>query len=201
MSSRLTTVLLTVVAFGLGYVAARSGQTVPSVPAPPSISLLDDQKNRDAEELRPIDRARIIAEVDALRPHITAYCLRVEEIEADFRLEFVNLLTAQQVKNYEANQNKFARQGNHSTQRVSEDIERERDRSLNSVYWLVTVTPKLTWLSKEYRLDANQQMRTRALLTMRRNAFLALLDGTTHPSLRLSRVAQMVDRIRNEAPK
>jgi hypothetical protein len=72
---------------------------------------------------------------------------------------------------------------------------------LNSVYWLVTVTPKLTWLSKEYRLDAEQQAKTRALLAMRRNAFLALLDGTTHPSLRLSRVAQLVDRIRTEARK
>ena len=38
---------------------------------------------------------------------------------------------------------------------------------------------------KEYRLDADQQRKTRALLA-RRNAFLALLDGTTHPSLRAS---------------
>ena len=116
----------------------------------------------------------------------------------------MKLLAPEQLETYEANQRKRAARPevNQFAQPVGDrDIERERDRSLNSVYWLVTVTPKLTWLSKEYKLDAEQQAKTRALLTMRRNAFLALLDGTTHPSLRLSRVAQMVDRIRNEGQK
>src|SRR5687768_13741912 len=108
VSPRLTSVLLTVVGFTIGYGAARSVQTVPSVPAPPSIALLDDGQKGGVENPRPIDRAKLIAEIDALRPQITAYCLRVEEIESEFRLEFVKLLTPPQVQKYEANQRKFA---------------------------------------------------------------------------------------------
>jgi hypothetical protein len=60
---------------------------------------------------------------------------------------------------------------------------------------MVTVTSRLERLTKEYELDAAQQSSTRSLLTLRRNKFIALLDGTPHPSVRLSQLAPMIERL------
>ena len=76
-----------------------------------------------------------------------------------------------------------------------EDINRERDRPLSDIYRQVTVTPRLEWMTKEYKLDAAQQTKTRALLSLRRNQFIALLDSTQHPTIKLSRLAPLVQRV------
>lgn len=175
------------------------------MPVPPAIVFGIEAKGNFGEAARPLDRAKLLAEIEALRPQITAYCLRLEEIEADFRRDFVALLTSQQRQKYEVNRTRSMQRGveeqKNSLSVADRDINRECERSLNSVYWLVTVTPKLVWLTKEFQLDASQQASTRALLSIRRNAAIALLDGTTHPSLRLSRVAQMVTRLHGKTPK
>jgi hypothetical protein len=61
------------------------------------------------------------------------------------------------------------------------------------------VTPPLEWFTKEYTLDAVQQTKTRALLSLRRNQFIALLDSTAHPTIRLSRLAPLVQRVATPA--
>ena len=59
----------------------------------------------------------------------------------------------------------------------------------------VTVTPRLESLTKDYGLDAAQQSSTRALLSLRRSKFIALYDGTPRPSIRLSRLAPLIERV------
>jgi hypothetical protein len=59
----------------------------------------------------------------------------------------------------------------------------------------VVVTPHLEWMTKEYGLDANQQTQVRALLALRRNKFIALVDATQHPSIRLSKLAPLIERM------
>lgn len=66
---------------------------------------------------------------------------------------------------------------------------------MTSIYWMITVTPFLDMLTKEYGLDAMQQSETRALLALRRNKFIALFDATPHPSIRLSRLAPLIERV------
>jgi hypothetical protein len=44
-----------------------------------------------------------------------------------------------------------------------------------------------------------QQTKTRALLSLRRNQFIALLDSTAHPTIRLSRLAPLVQRVATPA--
>ncbi len=67
------------------------------------------------------------------------------------------------------------------------------------IYWHVTVTPRLEWLTKEYKLDANQQTQVRALLTLRRNKYISLYDASQHPSIRLSRLAPLIERVAAKA--
>ena len=74
-------------------------------------------------------------------------------------------------------------------------IQKAQDRPLTSIYWMVTVTPYLEMLTREYALDAMQQAEVRALLTLRRNKFTALFDATPHPSIRLSRLVPLLERV------
>jgi len=76
-----------------------------------------------------------------------------------------------------------------------EEIQRAKDRPLTSIYWNVVVTPILEGMTKEYSLDATQQASLRSLLTLRRSKFIALLDSTPHPSIRLSRLAPLIERM------
>ena len=80
-----------------------------------------------------------------------------------------------------------------------EDIQRAKERPLTWIYWQVTVTPTLESLTKDYKLDADQQTSARALLALRRNKFLALYDSTPHPSVRLSRLAPLIERVKTPA--
>ena len=56
-------------------------------------------------------------------------------------------------------------------------------------------SPYLEMLTREYALDAMQQAEVRALLTLRRNKFTALFDATPHPSIRLSRLVPLLERV------
>ena len=67
---------------------------------------------------------------------------------------------------------------------------------MTDIYWNVTVAPRLDRLIKEYELTDEQQTKTRTLLAARRNKYMALYEATPHPSLRLTRLAPMIERVR-----
>lgn len=203
MNQRVFVALLTVCGFVAGY-AARSltepNQPVPPAPAaltrefmPPALSAAEKKNERQ------LDRAKLVAEIQKLRPQIEAYSARVQEIDSEFEREFVPLLGAAQREKYFVNQKKSAeRDAKRAAKRdllSNEEIQREQDRSMTWIYWKVTVTPRLEMLTKEYGLDANQQNATRALLALRRSKFIALFDSTPHVSIRLSRLAPLIERV------
>ena len=197
MTQRVFVALLTVAVFVAGYVARI--WTEPRAPIPPAPAALAKEYARteppatDKKSDRQLDRAKLAAEIQALRP----------EIEAEFDREFVQLLTTEQREKFVANQKKWAeRIAERNAKRIAkrepltdEDIQREKERPMTWIFWQVTVTPRLETLTKEYRLDAAQQTSARALLTLRRNKFIALYDATTHPSIRLSRLAPLIERV------
>jgi hypothetical protein len=207
MTQRVFVALLTVAVFVAGYVARI--WTEPHAPIPPAPAALAKEYARtaapgtDKKNDRQLDRAKLAAEIQTLRPEIEVFSTRVQEIEAEFDREFVQLLTAEQREKYVANQKKWAeRIAERNAKRIAkreplsdEDIQREKERPMTWIYWQVTVTPRLETLTKEYRLDAAQQTNARALLTLRRNKFIALYDATTHPSVRLSRLAPLIERV------
>jgi hypothetical protein len=148
---------------------------------------------------RQLDRAKLVAEIQKLRPQIEAFSAQMQEIDGEFDREFALLLTPAQRERYLANQKRWAER---DAKRVAkreplsdEDIQREQDRSTTLVYFKVTVTPRLEMLTREYKLDEVQQGATRALLVLRRNKFMALFDATPHPSVRLSRLAPLIERV------
>lgn len=203
MNQRLFVPLLTVAVFASGYMArvwTEPLQTVPPAPAalaqeftPPALTA-SDKKNQ-----KHLDRAKLVTEIQKLRPQIETYSAQMQEIDGEFDREFLQLLTPAQKEKYVTGQKRLA---DRDAKRVAkreplsdEEILREQDRSMTWVYWKVTVTPRLEMLTREYGLDANQQNATRALLTLRRSKFIALFDSTPHLSIRLSRLAPLIERV------
>lgn len=203
MTQRVFVALLTVGVFLAGYLARAltdRRETVPPAPA----ALAKEYVRTDAGAANQktdsqLDRAKLIAEIQKLRPHIDAYSTQLEEIQTEFDRELNLLLTPAQREKYATNQKKWAeRDAKRLADRSplsDEDIQRAKDRPLTSIYWNIVVTPHLERMTKEYGLDPAQQTQVRALLALRRNKFVALLDSTQHPSIRLSKLAPLIERM------
>lgn len=203
MTQRVFVALLTVAVFLAGYGARGFAERGRPVPPPPATLTQEYARTAatpaDGKAAQKFDRAKLLAEIEKLRPQIVAYTAQVAEIDAEFDRSFTAFLSPTQKEKFAANQKKRAERDakkKADTKLLSdEDISRERDRPLSDIYWQVTVTPRLEWMTKEYTLDASQQTNVRALLALRRNQFTALLDSTAHPTIRLSRLAPLVQRV------
>ncbi len=202
MNQRVFVALLTVGVFVAGY-GARVW-TEPRTSVPPAPSGLAKEYARTAstsadKKGEQTDRAKLLADIQKCRAQIDAYSTQVDEIFAEFDREFAQLLNPAQREKFAANQKKKAeRDAKRAADRSplsDEDIQRAKDRPLTSTYWNIVVTPHLEWMTKEYSLDASQQTSVRALLALRRNKFIALYDATPHPSIRLSKLAPLIERV------
>lgn len=203
MTQRLLVAFFTVLVFLAGYGArvwTEPRQAVP--PAPPALAQ-EFPRPASSGKKKETDRAKLVAEIQKLRPTIESYSTQVQEIYAEFDREFAKILNPQQRAKFDANQKKFAehlakRRAKAEADRTpltEEEIMRARERPMSDVYRMVTVTPRLDDLTKEYELDPAQQASVRALLTLRRTKFIALLDATPPPSIQLSRIAPLLERV------
>ena len=202
MTQRVFLALLTVGVFAAGYAVRMTSERGHAVPPPPPALAREYAPNAAApandKGKRELDRAKLVSEIQKLRPQIDAFTTQVDEIHAEFDREFSAILNPKQREKRAAYLKKRAeRDAKRSAEKEplsDEEISRERERAYD-IYWLVTVTPLLERLTKEYELDPGQQTATRALLSLRRNKFMALFDATPHPSIRLSRIAPLMERV------
>ena len=203
MTQRVFVGLLTVVVFLAGYFTRSFTVRDEPVPPPPAAlarELAPARNSKDGGKSRhEIDRAKLTADIQKLRTQIDAYIAQVQEIDAEFDREFNALLNPKQREKRLAylkrRAEKVAKQIADRAPLSDEAIAREQERPLTDIYWNVTVTPRLERLIKEYELTDEQQTKARALLSVRRNKFIALFDATPHPSLRLTRLAPMIERV------
>ncbi len=203
MTQRVFVLLLTVGVFAAGYAVRMWTERGQSVPPPPAVLAREyasaQQPPANDKGKRELDRAKLVAEIQKLRPQIEAFTAQVDEIHAEFDREFSAILNPKQREKRAAYLKRRAeRDAKKLADKVplsDEEITREKERPFDNVYWLVTVTPVLEHFTKEYQLDAAQQSSARALLSLRRNKFLALFDATPPPSIRLSRLAPLMERV------
>jgi hypothetical protein len=211
MTQRLLVALLTVVVFLAGYGArvwTEPRQAVP--PAPAALAQEFARPANSTAKKKETDRAKLVAELEKLRPKIEAYRASVDEIYAEFDREFAKILTEPQRAKFDLNQKKQAehdakKRAKYESDRAipltEEEIMRARERPMTDVYRMCTVTPKLESLTKEYGLDPKQQADARALITLRRTKFTALLDATEPPSISLSRLGPLLERVNAKPAK
>jgi hypothetical protein len=203
MTQRVFVGVLTVVVFLAGYftrsVTVRN-EPVPPPPAALARELAPAQAPKEGGKARnEINRTKLVADVQKLHGQIDSYIAQVHEIDAEFDREFNALLKPKQLEKrlayLKSRAEKAAKRIAERTPLSDEAIAREQERPLTDIYWCITVTPRLERLIKEYELTDEQQTKARALLSARRNKFIALFDATPHPSIRLSRLAPMIERV------
>ena len=196
--------LFTVVVFAAGY-ATRSwteqNQPLPAPPAPGS-----EFAPKDIAKVGPPrteDRADLIARIQRSMADISTYQTRLQAIDAKYQTGFVALLNAEQKSKYDERNKRFAQGPGPGIDRLaaetsllsSDDIQRQRQIPLMGALNRISVADRTDSLTDEYKLDADQKARLKALLANRRQEFLDLIDTTPAPSVRLSSLAPVVGRL------
>jgi hypothetical protein len=217
MTHRLVIPLVALIAFGAGYGARVWMDRDPVLPPPPPAGSefvrnhatpTGDGKaeNRPANNHAP-DRAKLIADIEKVRPQIESYRKRVEEIDGEFDRGFVALLKPEQRERYDAQQRRDAEKKAKNEAKAAADtsplsdeqITMLQQRPLWNALFKIAVSWRLERATKDYKLDAAQQTEVRALLEKRRDRFIALVDATPPPSITLSSLAPQTQKLAEPA--
>lgn len=213
MKQRLLIAIFTVLVFAAGFAARVWTEEDRALPPPPAPGVefvrapAPPTGDTKAEPRRGPDRAKIVADIERLRPQIDAYRNRFETIDAEFQRNFVLVLNAEQRVHYDAvrknraddRAKKDAKAAADTALLTDEQIERLRQRPLGNALYSVAITWPFDHLNQEYKLDEAQQAKLRELLRVRREEFLALVDSTPVPSITLSELARQTQKLAQPA--
>lgn len=221
MKQRLPIAILTVLGFAAGFFARVWTERDPAVPPPP-VSLLgefghatspsaspataaahapgnhDPAANRDPS----LNRSKLIADIQHLRPEIDAYRARLDAIDAEYETELVKVLTPEQRALRTERQQKRTADREHRPKDLSADkpltddeISKLRERPMLSLAYTFLVPMRVEMNRHELKLDDAQAEKVAALLRARRDQIEVLVDSVPPPSIMLSRLAPVVERL------
>jgi hypothetical protein len=208
MTSRVFITILTIVMFAAGY-GARIWNERSRCPVPPPPPLLGEistsssaAKIKTTSPERPPNAAKIAAEIERLRPAIEAFRKGIEEMDADMDRQLIALLKPEQMDLWD----KMLKRRIEYTQKeeagivgdsllTSEQIAGMQQRPLYKLLAVVVVPQRLEWLANDLNFDEDQKKKGWEILQQRREKFLALIDSSPPPSLRLSRLAPLAQRL------
>lgn len=214
---RLLIAALTMLVFGTGY-AVRAWTERDRAVLPPPVALGAEFSHnpggakgadgpRDAPRQnwdQPIDRAKLITEIEEIRPKVEAYRARLDAIDSEFSRDFLALLTPAQKGHYLETQKDFAERRAKNAARDAADAVPLSDeqiyrlqyqRPLYSVLGALAITPRLEGLTRDLKLDEAQQNRARELLQVRREKFIDIVDASPPPTITLSRLLPVVRKL------
>ena len=213
MKQRLLIAIFTVLVFGAGFAARMWTDEDRALPPPPAPggefarAPAATAANAKAEPRRGPDRAKMIADIERLRPQIDAYRNRLDVIEAEFQRDFIVVLNPEQRAHYDALKKKGtedrakreAKAAADTSLLTDEQIERARQRPLWNALYSVAITWPFDRINQDYKLDEAQQAKVRAILRVRREKFLDLVDSTPPPSITLSDLARQTQKLTEPA--
>lgn len=217
MIQRLVIALLAVIAFAAGYGVrtwTERTRALPSPPAPgiefaraPATAPGGAAKSAPPRPGSP-DRAKLIADIEKVRPQIVAYQKRIDEIATEFDRDLLKILTPSQRVLFEARQKRSAEwRANRDAETsgagplTDQQIEQLRQQPLWNALYSVAINWRLERMVHDYKLEPAQQPEVLRLLQARREKFLALVDTTPPPSITLSNLASRTQQLRVEPKK
>jgi len=199
MRDRLLAALLTLAVFAVGFAAGTWAERHRPFPPPPAAFMGEFGAKRSpapATQEPPVNRAELLEQIAKIRPEIDSFRERTNEIYAQFDRDMLSVLTPDQDATYVK---KFR------SQRVprpqddeplsDEEIERLLQRPFRTLAYFVVVPMTLDRMATELNLDEAQRDKVRDLLRVRREKFIELVDSVPPPSLMLSRLAPMAQRL------
>ena len=206
MNLRVLVASLTLMGFAAGFATRAWTEMARSVPAPTKLGgeFAPVPKSTATDAKKPVNREDLIAEIERNRAQSEAYRAKVAAFDGEFETGFSSLLKGDQCAIYTARQKQHAEQAMERVAKApatlsDDDIDRLRRSPLYGILNVLAVSNSVDGLTKYYKLDGEQQARTRELLTVRRNKLVALIEATPPPSVRLSSLVPVVQKV--AAPK
>lgn len=209
MKQRLLIALLTVAVLGAGYGAGIwTERHSCKIPQPPQLlgELSAAKKPGATAAKSPApDPAHLAAEIERLRPQVEHFRERMLEIDREMDQDILTILDPRQRETFEGIIRKYAdlREKedaalNSPTPLTAEEIIRLQQKPLWKMLAIVVVPMRLEWNTKDLDLTPEQQAQLRTILEKRRTKFLELVDSSPPPSLTLSQLAPIAQRLVSE---
>lgn len=211
MKQRVAIALLTVLLIGAGYFAGvwteRHRCKVPPPPAPLLGELSPQPKTQPAPAATPATTtdpraARLAAEIERLRPQIDEFRTKLDAIDLEMDRRIAAILRPEQqdlfqalVKRGEEQRARENEQKGLSTPLTADEIRELQQRPLHRLLSIVVVPIRLEWNTKQLKLDAGQREQLAEILRWRREKFIELVDVSPPPSLTLSKLAPLAQRL------
>lgn len=217
MKQRLFIASLTVVGFAAGFATRTWTERDPALPPPP-VSLMGEFGKVAAAPASPVktppssssgaradqgpNRAKLIADIAHLRPEIDAYRARLDAIDAEYEVELTKLLTPEQRASRAERQQKRVADREHRPKDPAADkpltddeISKLRERPMLGLAYTFLVPMRVDMTRRELKLDDAQAEKVAALLRARRDKIETLVDSVPPPSIMLSRLAPVAERL------
>lgn len=207
MKQRILIALLTIAVVAAGFVAGRwTERHSCKIPKPPRLLgelAPQQQKDTGAHVKAPnVDVVALASELERLRPQVAHFRERMLELDREMDAEILEILNPTQRATFEGIIQKYA------AIREKEDAALQTDRPLTTqeivqlqqdplhkMLAIVVVPMRLEWNTKDLDLDPPQQEQLRRILERRRVKFLELVDSSPPPSLKLSKLVPIAQRL------
>jgi hypothetical protein len=204
MKQRLLVASYTILIFALGLRAGIWFENRKPLPPPPGyvgIEFSRPQKEAaPARRDRPINRAELISQIEALKPQLDDFHSRMSAIESDFLHELDDVLTPEQ-RTLTKHRSSAPHTSKAKDRPLTDDeiAYHEYEEPARNLLMDVVIPLRLDFLTVQYRLDETQREIVRSLLETRRQKVLALIDSSPTPSVKLVRLAPYVQRLAQPA--
>jgi hypothetical protein len=200
---------LSVLAFAAGYGVRVWVNNTSALPPPPPVGgefVANTPPAPAAAAHLPArpSREELVAQIERLRPQIELYRTTMTQIDADFERDLQAMLTPVQQSRYDERHRRRAAstvlRPDDTRPLTDDEIMRLRDLPLWNALDHVSVRWKMDDLNKDIKFDDAQLAKVHDLLLVRREKFLKLLDSVPTPSLALSRLAPVMQRLAQPKP-
>ncbi len=203
MRDRVLAALLTLAVFATGFGAGMWAERHRPIPRPPGAFMgeFGARQGGAARNTPPVNRAQLLEQIERLRPEIDSFKEHVMEIYAQFDRDMETVLTPGQRAAYEKDFR--SRRGFGPPPEIAADdkplsddqIEALMQRPFRTLAYFVVLPMTLERMASDLKLDDAQRDRVRDLLRVRREKFIELVDSVPPPSLMLSRLAPVAQRL------
>lgn len=210
MRDRILAVLLTLGVFATGFVAGIWAERHRPFPPPPGAFMgeFGARGGPNGHLAQPVNRAELLERIGKIRPQMEAFQARINEIYDQFDRDMATVLSTEQQALYEKKFRSHRGLGGslsggatESNKPLSdEEIEQLLQRPFRTLAYFVVLPMTLERMSTDLKLDDAQRDKVRDFLRARREKFIELVDSAPPPSLMLSRLAPMAQRLAEPTP-
>jgi hypothetical protein len=203
MRDRILAVLVTLVVFATGFVGGLWAERHRPFPHPPGAFMgeFGARPGGPPHSGSPINRAQLLEQIAKIKPDMEAFTSRINDIYAEFDRDLEPILSSDQKATYEREFK--AKRGfgpppdmaGSDRPLSDEQIEQLMQRPFRTLAFFVVVPMTLERMAGVLKLDDVQRGKVKDLLRVRREKFIELVDSVPPPSLLLSRLAPMAQRL------